>query len=106
MVAATMRWGSVRALVLLLALGLPACGTPIRHGLDEPAANEVMAALERAGIAAEKVRDETAVGPPGGGAAFVVRVADEDAVRALDLLHSLGLPRGRRTGFAEVYAQP
>jgi type III secretion protein J len=110
MVAATMRrvTGTVRALLLVLALGVSAsaCSTPIRHGLDEPAANEVMAALERAGIAAEKVRDETAAGAAGGGSAFVVRVADEDAVRALDLLHSLGLPRGRRSGFAEVYAQP
>jgi type III secretion protein J len=110
MVAATMRrvTGTVRALLLALALGLPAiaCWTPIRHGLDEPAANEVMAALERAGIAAEKVRDEPAAGGAAGGAAFVVRVADEDAVRALDLLHGLGLPRGRRSGFAEVYAQP
>jgi type III secretion protein J len=78
-----------------------ACSTPIRHGLEEPAANEVVAALERAGIAAEKVRDEGA-----GASGFVVRVADEDAVRALDLLHALGLPRGRRSGFAEIYAQP
>jgi type III secretion protein J len=100
--------GTVGALALVLVLGLSAtgCWTPIRHGLDEAAANEVMAALERAGIAADKGRDETPGGIAGAGAAFVVRVADEDAVRALDLLHSLGLPRGRRSGFAEVYAQP
>jgi type III secretion protein J len=87
-------------LAALLALG---CTTPIRHGLEEPAANEVVTALERAGIGAEKLRDEA-----GGAAApaFIVRVAQADAVRALDLLHTLGLPRGRRTGFAEVYRQP
>jgi type III secretion protein J len=93
---------AANALRMLLVATLAGCSTPIRHGLDEPAANEVTAALERAGIAAEKVRDEAA----GGAVAFTVRVAGEDAVRALDLLHTLGLPRGRRSGFAEVYAQP
>lgn len=88
----------MRAALVLLLL---ACSTPIRHGLDEPAANEVMTALERAGIGAEKVRDD-ASGPT----AFAVRVAQGDAVRALDVLHTLGLPRGRRTGFAEIYGQP
>jgi type III secretion protein J len=97
MVALIMRWMGC----VLLVTSLLACSTPIRHGLDEPAANEVMAALERAGIAADKGREETA-----GASTFVVRVSDDDAVRALDLLHTLGLPRGHRTGFAEVYAQP
>jgi type III secretion protein J len=86
------------ALVMWLGVG---CSTPIRHGLDEPAANEVVTALERAGIGADKVREEGATGTT-----FLVRVSQGDAVRALDLLHVLGLPRGRRTGFAEVYAQP
>jgi type III secretion protein J len=86
---------------LVTALLLAACSTPIRHGLDEPAANEVTTALERAGIGAEKLSDDA-----GGANTFVVRVAQGDAVQALDLLHTLGLPRGRRTGFAEVYGQP
>ncbi len=92
-----MRWSHV----FVLAAVAGGCSTPIRHGLDEPAANEVLTALERAGIGAEKVHEEA-----GGESSFVVRVAQADAVRALDLLGSLGLPRGRRTGFAEVYAQP
>ncbi len=87
--------------VFLLAALAIGCSTPIRHGLDEPAANEVTTALERAGIGAQKVHDETS-----GGAGFVVKVSQSDAVRALELLQALGLPRGRRTGFAEVYAQP
>lgn len=91
------RW-SVVVMALALALG---CSTPIRHGLEEPAANEVVTALERAGVGAEKVRDDS-----GGATTFIVRVAQGDAVRALDLLHTLGLPRGRRSGFAEVYKQP
>ena len=91
----------MRATVIVAFLLLAACSTPIRHGLDEPSANEVMTALERAGIGAEKARDD-ASGP----SAFLVRVAAGDVVRALDTLHALGLPRGRRTGFAEVYGQP
>jgi len=103
MVAASMRRVTAlpALLVGVLAVAALGCSTPIRHGLDESAANEVVAALERAGIGAEKLRDEAA-----GATGFIVRVADEDAVRALDLLHALGLPRGRRSGFAEVYAQP
>jgi type III secretion protein J len=88
----------MRAAVLLLLVA--ACSTPIRHGLEEPAANEVVTALERAGIGAEKARDDA-----GGPTAFLVRVASGDAVRALDVLHEVGLPRGKRTGFAETYGQ-
>jgi type III secretion protein J len=103
MVAGSMRRVTALPALLVVALAVAAsgCSTPIRHGLDESAANEVVAALERAGIGAEKLRDEAA-----GATGFIVRVADADAVRALDLLHALGLPRGRRSGFAEVYAQP
>ena len=89
----------MRLLVALLLLA--ACSTPIRHGLEESSANEVVSALERAGIGAEKARDD-ASGPT----SFLVRVSQGDAVRALDVLHTLGLPRGHRTGFAETYAQP
>ena len=35
-----------------------------------------------------------------------MRIARHDAGKALDLLRSLGLPRDRRHGFAEVYGQP
>lgn len=92
------RRGLWAVLAFTVALG---CSTPIRHGLDEPAANEVLTTLERAGIGAEKVRDDSS-----GATSFVVRVSSGDAVRALDTLHALGLPRSPRTGFAEVYGQP
>jgi type III secretion protein J len=90
-------------LVIMLAAfagGAAACSTNLLHGLDERAANESIAALEHAGIATEKTADE------GGEATFTVRIARHDAARALDLLRSLGLPRDRRHGFAEVYGQP
>jgi type III secretion protein J len=77
------------------------CTTGVLHGLDEPAANEALAALERAGIGAEKVADEGG----GQGIAFSLRVARGDAAQALDALRVHGLPRGRRHGFAEVYGQ-
>src|SRR3954468_13702621 len=86
------------ATLMLVVLG---CSTPIRHGMDESAANEVVTALEHAGIGAEKLRDDT-----NGGTGFIVKVAEGDSVRALEVLDARGLPRGRRTGFAEMYAQP
>jgi type III secretion protein J len=96
------RPGSALFAAVVLAAALAAgCSTAIQHGLDEASANEVTAALERAGIAADKIRDE-AVGATG----FIVQVEQDDAVRALEVLRASGLPRGHRSGFAEVYAQP
>jgi type III secretion protein J len=79
-----------------LAIG---CSTPIQHGLDETAANEVLTALERGGVEACKAPDES------NSEAFVISVPKAHAVRALQILQSLGLPRGRRAGFGEVYKQ-
>lgn len=87
-------------MLAVLALATVACSTNLLRGLDERAANESIGALEHAGIATEKTADE------GGATTFTVRVARDDAARALDLLRSLGLPRDRRHGFAEVYGQP
>jgi type III secretion protein J len=92
---------------LSIAMGLIAlcgCSANVLHGIDERAANEATAALERVGIGAEKVPDDLAA--PGAAANFTVRVASGDASRAVDLLHALGLPRERRRGFAETYGQP
>jgi type III secretion protein J len=75
------------------------CSAAIEHGLDEPAANEVVTALDRAGIVASKHRDES------GSDGFDVSVSKADGVRSMELLHSLGLPRGRRAGFGELYKQ-
>jgi type III secretion protein J len=83
-------------IAVFLAFG---CSAAVEHGLDESAANEVVTALERAGIAADKNRDEN------NGDAFAVTVAKADVVRSMELLHSLGLPRSRRVGFGEVYKQ-
>jgi type III secretion protein J len=89
--------------MMLAALATGACSTELLHGVDERAANEATAALERAGIGAEKAADE---GGTLTGAGYAVRVARGDGRRALDLLSALGLPRERRRGFAETYNQP
>ena len=90
---------AMRALWIVVAAVTIGCSTPIQHGLDETAANEVLIALERGGIEASKTRDES------NGEAFIISVPKMHAVRALQILQSLGLPRGRRDGFGEVYKQ-
>ncbi len=90
---------AMRALWIVVVAFAIGCSTPIQHGLDETAANEVLTALERGGVEANKTRDES------NGEAFVISVPKVHAVRALQLLQSLGLPRGRRAGFGEVYKQ-
>jgi type III secretion protein J len=94
------RWLLLGAVIAATA----ACSTNILHGIDERAANDATAALERAGIGAEKLPDEGA--SSGGGASYTIRVAHGDGTRAVDLLGALGLPRDKRRGFAETYGQP
>jgi type III secretion protein J len=89
----------MRALGIAVVAVLVGCSTPVQHGLDEAAANEVVTALERTGIAASKGRDE------GNGEAFMVSVSHDQSLRAMEVLQALGLPRGRRAGFGEVYKQ-
>jgi type III secretion protein J len=89
----------MRSLWIVVVAVTIGCSTPIQHGLDETAANEVLTALERGGIEACKTRDES------NGEAFIISVPKVQAVRALQILQSLGLPRGRRAGFGEVYKQ-
>ena len=99
------RGRGVPVLVLVAAaVAAGACSTNILHGVDEGSANEATAALERAGIGAEKQPDEGAAA--GAGATYTIRVAHADGTRAVDLLRALGLPRDRRRGFAETYGQP
>lgn len=87
---------SLRVLVVLMVpfLGL-GCSAAIHHGLDEAAANEVVSALARAGISADKQRDDDG--------AFRVSVGQAEAVGAIDLLRSLGLPRPPRAGLRETF---
>jgi type III secretion protein J len=81
----------------MLLLG---CSVPIEHKLEERAANEVVTELARAGIASSKGRNEE------NSELYNVVVAKGDNLRALEILRSLDLPRGRSPGFGEIYKQP
>jgi type III secretion protein J len=93
-------------IALVVALAAAGCTTSILHGLEERGANETVAALERAGVGADKQVDDDGAAAGSDRVAFKVRVARADEARALEVLRSLGLPRERRHGFAEVYGQP
>ena len=95
------RDGARRALLLV-------CARARRGGvLDQlaarpgrTAANETVAALDGPASAPRSSPTRRAPTP------FTVRSPRHDAGGALELLRSLGLPRDRRHGFAEVYGQP
>ena len=88
-----LRW--LCALSLWLLLG---CDVRIHHGLEEREANELVAALQTVGIAAEKVAES------GRGKTWAVRVPADLQGAAVQQLNALGLPRVRREGMAQVFA--
>jgi type III secretion protein J len=92
-----------RATALAFALPLALLGgcasEEILHGLDEPQANEVLVALDEAGVRAAKERED---GTDGG---WIVSVAARDAPRAQRALSERSLPRARPAGFGEVFAK-
>lgn len=83
--------------VCLLTLLLLACGRKVElmASMPEPEANEVLAALQNAGIAADKV--------PGKEGMVGVTVDAETVGRAVDLLRAKGLPRERFAGMGQVF---
>lgn len=85
---------------LLATLGA-GCELALVHGLDEQEANHIVSVLEQSGIAAVKTAGEGSDPPT-----FVLSVREADAARALEVLRAHGLPRGKRTGFAEIYGKP
>lgn len=86
------------ALVSLLLLA--ACGEEeILHGLEERQANQCLVALDEAGIAARKVKED---GADGG---WTVTVGEENAQRAQRVLSERELPRPREPGFADVFGK-
>ena len=87
--------------ILALAfLALPACGREeILHGLEEAQANQALVALDEAGVAAEKRRDESSEN------AWRVDVASGEAARAQRILAERELPHPRAPGFGEVFGK-
>jgi type III secretion protein J len=87
-------------LLLLALLALAGCGREeVVHGLDEPAANEVLVALDEGGIAAEKRRED------GTEERWAVAVPAGAAAPAQRLLAERALPRARAAGFGEVFGK-
>ncbi len=82
---------------VLLALALSACGRKVElmAAMPEAEANEVMAALQNAGITADKV--------PGKEGMVGVSIAADQMGRAVDLLREKGLPRERFAGMGQVF---
>jgi type III secretion protein J len=83
------------AAVLLLG----GCSTDLLHGLDERAANEVVAALTEAGLDADKTGDDRA-------RAFKVVVPRAQQARAVRALEGSGLPRPAGHGVGEAFPDP
>jgi type III secretion protein J len=89
-----------RALILSLLLVAAGCGgDALVHGVEEGPANQILVALDEAGIHAEKHRDE------GGEGTWRVEVDGADAGRARRILAERELPRSRPPGFAEVFGK-
>jgi type III secretion protein J len=88
-------WRSLAA--LLLVAGLAACSRQVELMAALPAteANEVIAALQNAGIGADKVSGKEGLA--------AVKVAAGDVGRAVDLLREKGLPRERFAGMGQVF---
>jgi len=84
---------------LLAALSLAGCRVVVIHELKEEEANAILAALNREGIAADKVR----TGGGGARALYGVEVGRADAVTAWKVLRKKNLPRPRTEGLGEVF---
>lgn len=91
----------IKRVRLLCAMGcllvLAACGQEVAlfNNMSERDANEVLAALDRAGISASK--------QAGKDGAVNLLVAQSDVARAVDRLDSEGLPRERRASMGDVF---
>lgn len=84
-------------ILLLLAVLLAGCGRQVElmAAMPEPEANEVLAALQNAGIEAGKV--------PGKEGMVGVTISADQVGRAIDLLRDKGLPRERFAGMGQVF---
>jgi type III secretion protein J len=92
------RGARLRRLLVMLAVSglLTACsGTDLYSQLNERQANELIAALQSAGISADKRSKDTVV--------WTVRVAKGDFARAVDTLRAQGLPREEFESLGRVF---
>jgi type III secretion protein J len=78
-----------------------ACDATVISGIDEAQANELLVALDRAGVSAAKAREEGTADPP----RYRVSVASDDVARALVVLREAELPRRTPPGIVEVFGE-
>lgn len=90
------RGGRLAPLFLLASLLLSACSVPVASGLEEPQANVVVVALDRAGVFAEKEADPASEGR------FRVIVGRDDAARAIATMRDEDLPSPPKTGVLDA----
>lgn len=93
------RWtvGGLVAVVMGVAAVVAGCGEPLQHGLEEAEANAMVAALDRHGIDADKIRDPDEDGQ------WAVEVPTEQRVEAWTILEREGFPRSDHGGFEDFY---
>lgn len=96
--AKVVRAACVGSAALLIAAG---CESPVATGLTERQANEVVVALDAAGIGASK----TGEGTSGEAPTFRVDVGSGDQGRALRVLTAQELPREKQAGLGEAFAE-
>ncbi len=84
---------------VVLMLG---CETDVAANLDEGQADEIVLALDAAGIGARKIGTET-IGS--GEQSYTVRVARAELASALAVLRDEELPRRRAPGFESLFAE-
>lgn len=94
----TRRLWRIQVLLMTLALALLAGCSPrveLMAAIAEPEANEVMAALQHAGISVDK--------RPGKEGLVSLSIQADQVGRAVDLLREKGLPRERFAGMGQVF---
>ncbi len=86
----------LRRLVATAALLLGCADVAVIHAAPEPEARRAVAALTRAGVAAQAAPGERG---------FAVTVAEGDVARAVVALQEVELPRREEPGFAEAWGE-
>lgn len=91
------RWsrGARAAAAAVLVLGLSACKTELYEGLSQRDANEMTARLLESGVDAERVK--------GADGTYLVRVSEEDFVRAVKIVEQSGLPRQQFATLGQLF---
>ena len=93
----------LRVLPVLLLLALSGCKVDLYASLNEPEANQILAALTADGIDAEKVRASDGETGGAGNGGWSVRVEESQLPLALEILRSEGLPGERFASLGQVF---